>query len=429
MSLLCHLIVSDEQVIDQVVREAAASEHIIAFCTSALFSDSLLLTTDLLSLLTHVARAHPEHLPFLQRILRGLDVANQPLTHLLGHQQHPVRAKTCNLLGNLLCRSPSFLQVLQSQPGWLESLLGCLSDPEESVRKAASFAVGNAAYHKSSPARTLGRAVPQLTRLLGDAQARTRCNAALALGNLGRHWAELGHLLMKSRAPHILLEVACRDPLESVREGALVALQALSQHPGVQQVLPGDPSSSVGPGGAPGIGGRAGGRLLSLSLLCRPCCPSEPPRSWPPWPAVTRSPPAPGRLLPGTARSSSASWPLGAAPAGAAPETPPAPRTSAERWRPRSARRCRRPFGIDALCHLPGLWPRPLRNRRESLPGRSFPRGPCPENRPQASRHRRFRGGSPGRARPPGRQGAPPRSAGCIRPARWPAGGVAGSLW
>ncbi|XP_010138564.1 PREDICTED: serine/threonine-protein kinase 36, partial [Buceros rhinoceros silvestris] len=74
MSLLCHLIVSDEQVIGQVVREAAASEHIIAFCTSALFSDSLLLTTDLLSLLTHVARACPEHLPFLQRILRGSDV-------------------------------------------------------------------------------------------------------------------------------------------------------------------------------------------------------------------------------------------------------------------------------------------------------------------------------------------------------------------
>lgn len=391
MSLLCHLIVSDEQVIDQVVREAAASEHIIAFCTSALFSDSLLLTTDLLSLLTHVARARPEHLPFLQRILRGSDVADQPLTRLLGHRQQPVRAKTCSLLGNLLCRSPSFPQVLQSQPGWLESLLGCLSDSEESVRKAASFAVGNAAYHESSPAGTLGRAVPQLTRLLGDAQARTRCNAALALGNLGRHWALLGDLLMKSRAPHILLEVACWDPLESVREGALVALRALSQHPGMQQVLPGDPRSFVGPEGAAlGIGSQAGGRLLSLSLLCRSCCRSEPLRSWLPWPAVTLSPPAPGRLLPGTARSSSASWPLCAAPATAALETPPAPRiptspaprTSAEGRHPGSARRCRRLVGTNALCHLLGLPPRPLRDLlgppAGTLPGHSFTRGPFP---------------------------------------------------
>ncbi|NXL42919.1 STK36 kinase, partial [Podilymbus podiceps] len=235
VSLLCHLVVSDEQVIDQIVREAAASEHVIAFLTSALFSGSLTLTTDLLSLLTHVARARPEHLPFLQRILRGSDVADQPLTCLLGHQQHPIRAKTCNLLGNLLRHG--FPQVLQSQPGLLESLLGCLADPEESVRKAASFAVGNAAYHASSPAGALGRAVPGLTRLLSDVQARTRCNAASALGNLGRRWTELGDLLIESRAPHLLLEVACRDPRESVREGALVALRALSQHPGVQQVL------------------------------------------------------------------------------------------------------------------------------------------------------------------------------------------------
>uniref|UniRef100_A0A8C4UEG8 non-specific serine/threonine protein kinase n=1 Tax=Falco tinnunculus TaxID=100819 RepID=A0A8C4UEG8_FALTI len=237
MSLLCHLVVCDEQVIDQMVREAATSEHIIAFLTSALFSDSLTLTTDLLSLLTHVARACPEHLPFLQRILRGSDVASQPLTHLLGHEQHLIRAKTCNLLGNLLRHDHGFPQALQSQPDLLESLLGCLVDQEESVRKAASFAVGNAAYHESSPAGTLGRAVPRLTWLLSDTQTRTRCNAALALGNLGQRWAELGGLLIESRAPHVLLEVACQDPQESVREGALIALRALSQHPGTQQVL------------------------------------------------------------------------------------------------------------------------------------------------------------------------------------------------
>ncbi|XP_061226200.1 serine/threonine-protein kinase 36 isoform X2 [Neopsephotus bourkii] len=237
MSLLCHLVVSDEEVIDQLVREAAASEHVAAFLTSALFSDSLTLTTDLLSLLTHVARAYPEHLPFLQRILRGSDVADQPLTHLLGHQHHLIRAKTCNLLGNLLRHSHGFSQVLQSHPGLLDSLLGCLADPEESVRRAASFAVGNAAYHPCCPAGALGRAVPWLTRLLSDVQARTCCNAASALGNLGQRWEELGQLLLESQAPHILLEVACRDPRDSVREGALAALRTLSQHPGTQQVL------------------------------------------------------------------------------------------------------------------------------------------------------------------------------------------------
>ncbi|KFW80154.1 Serine/threonine-protein kinase 36, partial [Manacus vitellinus] len=235
MSLLCHLVVSDTQVIDQVVREAATSEHVIAFFKSALFSDNLTLTTDLLSLLTHVARACSEHLPFLQRILRGLDVADQPLTYLLGHQHYLIRAKTCNLLGNLLRHG--FPAALQSHPGWLESLLGCLSDAEGSVRNAASFAVGNAAGHASCPAGTLRKAVPALARLLSDLQAKTRCNAALALSNLGQRGSELGDLLIQSRAPHFLLQVACQDPWESAREGALVALRVLSEHPGIQQVL------------------------------------------------------------------------------------------------------------------------------------------------------------------------------------------------
>ncbi|XP_015724427.1 serine/threonine-protein kinase 36 isoform X2 [Coturnix japonica] len=235
MSLLCRLVVSDEQVTDQVAREAAASEHIIAYLSTVLFSGSLTLTTDLLSLLTHVARTCPEHLPFLQRILGGSDMSYQALTHLLSHKEHPIRAKTCYLLGNLFRHS--FPQVLQNQPGLLESLLLCLADEDDAVRKAASFAVGNAAYHESSPAGTLGRAVPRLTQLLRDHQAKTRCNAASALGNLGRRSAGLGELLIESRAPHILLEVACRDPQARVREGALMALRAVSQHPGIQQVL------------------------------------------------------------------------------------------------------------------------------------------------------------------------------------------------
>ncbi|KAM8806752.1 serine/threonine-protein kinase 36 [Eudromia elegans] len=234
MRLLCHFVVSDEQVIDQTVREAAASDHVVAFLTTVLFSDNSTITADLLSLLTHVARVCPEHLPFLQRILGASAVADQPLTRLLGHWEHSIRAQTCNLLGNLLRHSPGFLQ---SQLAVLESLLERLADQDERVRKAAAFAVGNAAYHESSPAGTLGRAVPSLTRLLSDVQAKTRRNAASALGNLGRHSAALSDLLIQSKAPNVLLEVACWDPQAHVREGALVALRAISQHPAIQQVL------------------------------------------------------------------------------------------------------------------------------------------------------------------------------------------------
>ncbi|NXR25557.1 STK36 kinase, partial [Cinclus mexicanus] len=205
MGLLCQLVVSDTQVIDQVVKEAAASEHTVAFLKSVLFSDNVILTSDLLSLLTHVARAGSEHLPFLQTILRDSDVTDQPLTYLLSHKEHVIRSRTCNLLGNLLRHS--FSPALQSQPSWLERLLECLSDPESCVRRAAAFAVGNAACHASCPAGTLGRAVPSLTRLLSDTQAKTCCNAALALSNLGQRGPELRDLLIQNRVPDLLLQV------------------------------------------------------------------------------------------------------------------------------------------------------------------------------------------------------------------------------
>ncbi|XP_036242733.1 serine/threonine-protein kinase 36 [Molothrus ater] len=235
MGLLCQFVVSDIQVIDQVVREAAASEHIVAFLKSVLSSDNVILTSDLLSLLTHVARVSSEHLPFLQRILRDSDVADRPLTYLLSHKQHLIRARTCNLLGNLLRHS--FSPALESQLGWLERLLECLWDPESSVRRAATFAVGNAACHASCPAGMLGRAVPALTRLLSDSRAQTCHNAALALSNLGQRGEELRDLLIQSGAPDRLLQVTCQDPRKAVREGALEALRALSQHPEIQQVL------------------------------------------------------------------------------------------------------------------------------------------------------------------------------------------------
>lgn len=237
LSLLCHLVVSDERVAAQVVQQAAASERILAFLTAVLLSDSLPLVTDLLSLLTHVARVSPEHLPFLQSILGGSDTSHQPLTRLLGHREPPVRAKTCSLLGNLLQHRHGLPQALQSQlESSLASLLACLADRDQAVRRAASFAVGNAAYNPCTPPRSLRGAVPGLTRLLLDPNSRTRRNAASALGNLWRRSAELGELLLEIQAPRVLLEVACRDPQAGVREGALLALRAASRHPGVQQV-------------------------------------------------------------------------------------------------------------------------------------------------------------------------------------------------
>ncbi|XP_067385529.1 serine/threonine-protein kinase 36 [Emydura macquarii macquarii] len=237
LSLLCHLVLSDERVIDQLVGAAAVSDRATTFLSAILLSDSPLLTTDLLALLAHVARARPAHLPFLQKILGGPDAADQLLSRLLRHPEHPIRSRACSLVGNLLRHGQDFPRALQSQAGLLERLLERLSDQDESVRRSASFAVGNAAYQDGSLPRALGKAVPGLVRLLSDRQGKTRCNAASALGNLGRQAAELGDVLLQNRAPHLLLDVACHDSQPAVQEAALIALRSISQQPPIHQVL------------------------------------------------------------------------------------------------------------------------------------------------------------------------------------------------
>ncbi|XP_060629352.2 serine/threonine-protein kinase 36 isoform X1 [Anolis sagrei] len=234
LSLLCRLVLSDEEVIEQVVG-AAISQDAIDFLSSVFLSDQVHLLADLLTLLTHIARASPSHLPFLEKLLSGS--TSQALSHLLGHSECLVRARTCSLVGNLLRHGQGFPQVLQGQAGLLKSLLERLSDEDRHVRRSASFAVGNAAYQAGPFIQDLNKAVPYVIRLLGDPQVKTRCNAASALGNLGRQSVELGDSLIQNKAPDILLDVACHDSQPVVQKAALIALRSMSHQPRIRQVL------------------------------------------------------------------------------------------------------------------------------------------------------------------------------------------------
>ncbi|XP_020647678.3 serine/threonine-protein kinase 36 isoform X1 [Pogona vitticeps] len=238
LSLLCRLVLSHEDIIEQVVG-VANSERATAFLSTILLSDEVALTADLLSLLTHIARVSPAHLPFLEKLLCSPSSTSHPLrlSRLLCHQDCLVRARACSLIGNLLRHGQEVPQVLEGQAGLLECLLERLADNDGHVRCSASFAVGNAAYQAGPFMQTLGKAVPWVVHLLGDPQAKTRCNAASTLGNLGKHSVELGDLLIKSRAPDRLLEVACHDCHPDVQKAALIALRSIGQQPKINQIL------------------------------------------------------------------------------------------------------------------------------------------------------------------------------------------------
>lgn len=137
------------------------------------------LLLDAILIISQVARQSQEHYPALHAA--GLSA----LPGLLSHPDSAVRAKACNLLGNLFKHSTYFFSALAPD---VPHLIRCLTDHDPLVRKFAAFAVGNAAFHSDSLYPALRPAVRLLVDMIRrEGDDKTRANAAGALGNLVRN--------------------------------------------------------------------------------------------------------------------------------------------------------------------------------------------------------------------------------------------------
>ncbi|XP_022108847.1 serine/threonine-protein kinase 36-like [Acanthaster planci] len=192
---------------------------------------------DLLSICSHLARSSAVHLMMLKQVLQGNKGDYAYLQYLLSSKDMTVQARACGMLGNLMRHSNGFYAVLKKREELVTSLLGCLSSQDTDVKKAASYAVGNAAYHSAELYGSLADGIPSLVQLLMDPQGRTRCNAAGALGNLARHSSKLCPVLAKHKAPESLLEIACHDNQHSVQEVCLLSLRSMARHSQLTQGL------------------------------------------------------------------------------------------------------------------------------------------------------------------------------------------------
>lgn len=133
-----------------------------------------------------------------------------------------VRARACNLLGNL-CRYSDAVYPSIQELGILPPLIELCQDDDRSTRKFACFAIGNAGFHSDYLYEDLQRAVPILVHLLEDEEDRTRANAAGALGNLVRNSSLLVPKMLSCGAVESLLRII-REALSAV-EGKSTAFQ------------------------------------------------------------------------------------------------------------------------------------------------------------------------------------------------------------
>jgi hypothetical protein len=122
-----------------------------------------------------------------------------------------VRARVCNLVGNLCRYSDYFFEPLRAS-GVLAEVVSCAGDADPTTRKFACFALGNAAFHSAALYPALAPAIAPLVACLAEALDKTRSNAAGALGNLVRNAPLLAPRLAAAGAVTALVRAA--DPAD-----------------------------------------------------------------------------------------------------------------------------------------------------------------------------------------------------------------------
>ena len=180
---------------------------------------------DALLAISQLARISARHYAAIARA----DVLS-PVERLLSHADAGVRARGCNLLGNV-CRHNDYFYENFRAVGALDALIDRCADPDRTTRKFACFAIGNAGFHSDALYDKLADAISPLVDLLSDEEDKTRANAAAALGNLVRNSAALCRDLVEARALEALIELACspraiREATGGRRRGGATAAAA-----------------------------------------------------------------------------------------------------------------------------------------------------------------------------------------------------------
>mmetsp|Transcript_42052 Transcript_42052/g.68229 ORF Transcript_42052/g.68229 Transcript_42052/m.68229 type:complete len:888 (+) Transcript_42052:121-2784(+) len=198
IGLLSRLVLGANHFARQFVESSGMTNKILAPFLGEDMSCNLIVDTLLIvSQLARISKDNYEH-------IHRADLYQQ-FRRLLGHPEASVRAKTCNLLGNL-CRHSAYFYDALLRYDLLGQLIERCTDPDRNTRKFACFAIGNAGFHNDSLYESLRPCIPALISLLTDPEEKTRANAAGALGNLVRNSSMLCTELIRAGAVRQLLE-------------------------------------------------------------------------------------------------------------------------------------------------------------------------------------------------------------------------------
>ncbi|KAG9397507.1 mitogen-activated protein kinase [Carpediemonas membranifera] len=196
---------------------------------------------DALLVLSQLARLSEANYPYLVDALPP-----DLLDRLCTHDSAAVRAKACNVIGNM-CRHNDRFYASLKESGLLATLTAALDDEDSQTRNFACFALGNAAFHNATLYQKLQPAIAPLIDLLNDSDGRIIGNAAGALGNLARSTGDLIEPLMRAGALTTMLRLLVENPKAQYAGVLLLSIGNFARHhesiryfePGVMKVLSG----------------------------------------------------------------------------------------------------------------------------------------------------------------------------------------------
>lgn len=165
------------------------------------------------------------------------------ISELMQHADPSIRARVCNLVGNM-CRHSSYFYDALMKRGIIDVLIQRLGDEDNTTRKFACFAIGNAGFHSNHLYPILAQSITLLVGLLQDEDVKTQTNAAGALGNLARNGSSLCEALLEKGAVDALIEVVAEKreqggalDAETPLRIALFSLGNMCMHIGLKETL------------------------------------------------------------------------------------------------------------------------------------------------------------------------------------------------
>ena len=212
VSLLSQLVLRSASYASQFIEAGGLSFELTKSLLDANKNSTQVLVDSLL-LISQIARLGADRYSHIKQ-----SGACQLTVNLLNHDDAGVRARACNVLGNM-CRHSSYFYEQFKETRVIDNLTERCFDSDKTTRKFACFALGNAGFHSDYLYGDLKIAVKPLVHLLKDCEEKTKANAAAALGNVVRNSSVLCQELVTEHALEALVDLATGNVSDNVGQG------------------------------------------------------------------------------------------------------------------------------------------------------------------------------------------------------------------